>query len=251
MFFSKPGVYEPCHLFSIGHLSLVCITILIIYLALKYIEIKKEDVLKTIRILTIVILGLEVLKISFTFYIGGGNNLNSFIPLYFCSLLMYAGIMSSFCHGKIKRAGDVFLATGGIIGGIVFIIMPTTSLPTYPIFHFVSLHSFLYHGVMIYIGLLIHKTKYISLKKDDIKYYASLVFVVCLLAYIVNSIYGSNLMFISQDFPDNPLTILYHLSGPLFTPIMVIGHMTLPYYAIYGLNKLEIKHSLQMREKNV
>ena len=248
MFFAKNGIYEACGLFSIGHLLLICITILGIYMTLKYIKIEKESVLKTIRILTILVWVLEIIKIAFNAYIGNGDDLNSFVPLYFCSLLLYAGLMSSFGKGKIKHTGDVFLATGGIIGGIVFIIMPTTSLPNYPMFHFISIHSFLYHGIMVYIGLLIHKTKYISLDRNDIKYYASLIFAICVLAYIVNSIYGSNLMFISQDFPDNPLTILYHFAGPLFTPIMVIIQMTLPFYIIYGLDKLKLKKELELCE---
>lgn len=54
--------------------------------------------------------------------------------LYYCSILLYAGIFSSLKNKFIKRVGDVFLATGGIVAGIVFIIFPTTSLLTYPNF---------------------------------------------------------------------------------------------------------------------
>ena len=69
-------------------------------------------------------------------------------------MLIYAGLLSSFGKGKVRRIGDVFLATGSIVGGIVFVLFPTTSIPSYPIFHFISLHSFFFHGTMIYLGLL-------------------------------------------------------------------------------------------------
>ena len=145
--------------------------------------------------------------------------------------------MSSFGKGKIKRIGDVFLSTGGIIGGIVFIIMPTTSLPKYPMLHFISLHSFLYHGIMVYIGLLINSTNYIQLELRDILYFAELVGTICAVALVINNIFDSNLMFISKDFPGTPLTILYHLTGRFFTPIMIIAQMTLPFLVVYSVEK--------------
>ena len=141
--------------------------------------------------------------------------------------------MASFGKGKIERIGEVFLATGGIIGGIVFIIMPTTSLPAYPMLHFLSLHSFFYHGVMVYIGLLINGSNYINLELKDIIYFAELVGGICIISLVINNIFDSNLMFISKDFPGTPLTILYHLSERFFTPIMIIAQMTLPFLVVY------------------
>lgn len=39
----------------------------------------------------------------------------------------------------------IIITVCGIIGGIVSIILSTTSLPTYTMWHIVILHSFLYH----------------------------------------------------------------------------------------------------------
>ena len=54
----------------------------------------------------------------------------------------------------------------------------------------------------------------------------------------MNNLFDSNLMFISKDFPGTPLTILYHLTGKFFTPIMIIIQMTLPFLIVYGIIKL-------------
>lgn len=115
--------------------------------------------------------------------------------------------------------------------------MPTTSLPTYPMWHFVSLHSFLYHGIMVYLGILINATHYITLELADIKYYAGLVGIVCVLAYIINNIFDSNLMFISKDFPGTPIEYIYKFTGPFFTPAVSVAQMTLPFYVIYVIKK--------------
>ena len=116
-------------------------------------------------------------------------------------------------------------------------MFPTTSLPEYPIFHFISIHSFVYHGMMIYLGIIVNKTKYVELKFSDIKYYASLIFVICMFAYIINKIYESNLMFISRDFPGSPISYFYNNMGMFFTPTIILVQMTVPFLMAYGTLK--------------
>ena len=239
MFFAKAGEYEPCGIFTVQHFELIFITILEIIFALKNTVNKtKEEVKQIIKRCTIVMWILEVIMIIFKLCTGDVRNLNNYVPLYYCSLLLYAGLLSSFGKGKVKRMGDVFLATGGIIGGLVFIILPTTSLPTYPMLHMVSLHSFLFHGTMIYLGLLIDITKYIELQASDIKYFATLVGIVCVLASFINKKFGSNLMFISHNFPGMPIEIIYNATGKFYTLVMSLAQMTLPFYVVYGIIKL-------------
>ena len=147
-------------------------------------------------------------------------------------------------NSKYVGDGDVFLATGGIIGGLVFIILPTTSLPSYPMLHMVSLHSFLFHGTMIYLGVLINITNYIKLQLSDIKYFATLVGCICILAYIINKKFGSNLMFISQNFPGMPIEIIYNATGRFYTLVMSIAQMKLPFYIVYGIIQLVKKRQI-------
>lgn len=242
MFLSKPDESNSCGIFTLGHFILIILTTVGIITALIKTKNKsKDDVSRIIKNMTIIIWILEVFRIGFNLYIGEIHNVNSYLPLYYCSLLLYAGAMSSFGKGKIKRAGDVFLATGGIIGGIIFIIFPTTSLPSYPMFHFLSIHSFFFHGTMVYLGLLINITHYIKLEWKDIGYFASLVGILCIVALVINNICDSNLMFISKDFPGTPVTILYHLVGKWFTPIMIIIQMTLPFIVVFLILKIIAK----------
>lgn len=226
-------------MFTFQHWMLVIVTLALIAVVVKFTKVKeKNDLKKIIRTLTIVIWVLEILKIIYVFKMGNGSNLNKSVPLYYCSLLLYTGLFSSFGKGKLQRIGDVFLATGGIVAGLVFIIFPTTSLPEYPLFHFISLHSFFFHGVMIYLGVIIHRFNYIELDKKDIIYYAGLIFIICMLAYIININYGSNLMFISKNFPGTPLATIYKYTGKFFTIFISLVQMTLPFYVVYGIKKL-------------
>ena len=244
MFFARPGDYEACGIFSVSHFVLLLITsIIIVILLYKVRNYKHEKVLKIIKISTIVLWILEILKIIFNICIGNTLNPNTYIPLYYCSLVLYAGIFSGFCKGKLKRVGDVFLATGGIVAGIAFLISPITSLGTYPIFHFISIQSFILHGTMIYLGMLMLITNYIELNLNDFKYYFILIIVISALAYIINSIYNSNLMFISQNYEGTIVDYIYNFTGEFFTITMIMIQAIIPFFAIYLLyNQYNKKH---------
>ena len=250
MFLAKPGEYKACGLYTIGHLILFIITVIGILIALKFTKNKKnEEVRKIIRNVTVFLWILEIIKIVFNIKIGNASNPNTYIPLYFCSVILYAGILSGFCKNTLKHIGDVFIATGAMIAGIIFLMCPNTSLTMYPIGHYISIQSFILHGSMIYLGILVNITHYIDIKAKDIIYYAGLMLIISLIAYIFNNKFGSNLMFISKDFPGTPLSVVYNFSAKLFTPIMILLQVTVPFYIVYGIkfivwNFLKKKNSI-------
>ena len=236
MFLARPGEYEACGMYTVGHLILLIITIIGILVALKFTKNKnKEQITKIIRNITIFLWVLEIIKIIFNLIVGNASNPNTYVPLYFCSMILYAGILSGFCKGKLKHVGDVFLSTGSMIAGIIFLMNPNTSLTTYPICHYISIQSFILHGAMVYLGILVNITNYIDVKAKDIIYYAGLMLIISVIAYIFNMIFDSNLMFISKDFPGTPIAILYKISGKLFTAIMMVLQATAPFYIVYGI----------------
>lgn len=242
MFFARPGVFAPCGIFSIKHFVLLAITFICIIIALKFTKnMEKSKIKKLIAIITIFLWILEIIKIGFNLSIGNASNPNTYIPLYFCSLILYAGLFSGFGKGKIKKIGDVFLSTGGIVAGVIFLVYPLTSLTTYPVFHFISIQSFVLHGLMVYIGLLILITNYVTLELKDIKYYAGLIIAISLIAYVFNLIFDSNLMFISKNYPGTYIETIYNITGVFFPVVMTLAQAILPFYIIYGIKKLVAK----------
>lgn len=241
MFFSKPGEYAPCQMFSRGHFTLLSITLVVVIVALYFTKNKnknKNQVKNIIQKSTIFLWILEIIKIIFNFAIGNGVNPNNYIPLYYCSLILYAGLLSGFAKGTLKMIGDVFIATGAIIGGLFFLFCPNTSLPAYPMFHYISIQSFVFHGTMLYLGLLVNITNYIDLRITDIKYYASLVTIISCVSYVVNEILGTNFMFISNNFPNTPVEIVYNLTGRFFSLAMIIIQVVGPFYVVYFIKYL-------------
>ena len=237
MFFAKPDIYQACGLYNLKHLISIIILIFFIIIGVKNTKIKKkEDITKIIKIFTIIVWILEIIKIIFNFIIGNIHNVNTYVPLYYCSILLYAGILSGFTKGKLKKIGDIFLATGGLFAGICFLISPGTSLGIYPLIHFISFQSLFYHAVMIYLGIIIIKYNYINIKLSDLKYYAILVFIICVLAYIININFNGNLMFINEGF--QLFTIFENVFNNYYSLAMIIGQMIIPFLLGLLINKL-------------
>jgi len=251
MFFAKLGEYEPCGMFSTGHFILLAITAVLIGLGLFFCRRTGVKTIRLIiRIITAVLWALEIAKILFVLLVtnaGGPPDPNNFVPLYYCSLILYAGLLSSLGRGWVQRLGDVFIATGGIIGGACFLIVPNTSLRLYPMFHFLSFHSFLLHGLMVFLGILLLVRGVCKLRMKDLTYCAGLISVMCVLAVSFNEIWNrthpgacANLMFMSHDFPNTPVALLYKWTSgpPLFSIMMWLIQAFIPFLAVFGVYRL-------------
>jgi len=252
MFFKNANEVTPCGMFSIEHFILLAITLACVAITLKHTKnMEKNKVKKLIRKITIFLWILEIIKIIFNIKNYGYNEVNKYVPLYFCSLILYAGIFSGYCKGLFKKMGDVFLSTGGIIAGLIFLVYPLTSLTSYPIFHYISIQSFILHGIMLYIGLLMLVTKYTTIEKRDIIYYSAIIVIISGIAYIVNLKFGSNLMFISQNYPGTYIEIIYNNTGRFFTLFMTIAQATMPFYIVYGIyNLFKTKNKIESVEND-
>lgn len=249
-FFCKPYEVEPCGLYSAGHWGLLLLTIACIALGLYFARnMSKKKVRLTIRIVTAILWALEIAKIVFVLVVTESRNPNDFIPLYYCSLILYAGLLSSVGKGWVRRLGDVFIATGGIVGGACFLLVPTTSLPRYPMFHLISFHSFLLHGLMVFLGILLLMRGVCKLYTRDVVYCSGLISTMCVLATTFNLLWdanhpgaNANLMFMSQDFPGTPVSLLYQImqGPPLFSICMWLIQAFVPFFAVLGVYKLVI-----------
>lgn len=255
-FFCKPYELQPCGLFTVGHLILFLATVAFIGVGLWLSRRMGERQIRlTIRIVTAALWVLELCKILFVLIVTQSSNPNDFIPLYYCSLILYAGLLSSVGRGTVRRIGDVFVATGGMVGGICFLCCPNTSLPRYPMLHFISLHSFILHGLMVYLGLLLLLRLYRPQMKD-LKLCAGMVSAMCVLSLAFNLIWDgmhpagpeANLMFMSHDFPGTPVALLYRLTGPLFPVFMWLIQAFLPFLGVFGICRaLEV---IRRKKKN-
>ena len=237
-FFAKEGVYPPAGLPSMGWFLLMVTTFLSIYHGLKRTaQCGHEEVRRILRRDAVMLWILELVKITYRFLTGFATNLNTWLPLYFCSITLYAIVMSCSKHPFIQHIGDVFITTGGLCGGACFLLYPSTTLLLFPTLHYLSIHSFLYHGTMVYLGILLSRSGTVNLQRSDLKYYMAFTGFFCLLALVINHKLGLNMMFISAPMEGTILGPISWLLDQIYTPVLVLVQMTVPFLVVLHIKQ--------------
>lgn len=188
-FFCKENEYEPVGMFSVGHIVTLIIFLLIVaFCAYKCRKIGKDKTIFLTKIIAIVVTVLEIIKITIAFINGEGDKLDHWVPLYFCSMFIYAAWLAGYAKGKIADLGRAFVGTGGIIAGLSFLIFPTTSFTMYPLFHYFCMYSMVYHSLMVFLGITYLLNGVVKIDKKSFIDYVIFCSVLNILAIIVNSL---------------------------------------------------------------
>lgn len=188
-FFCKENEYEPVGMFSVGHIVTLIIFLLIVaFCAYKCRKIGKDKAIFLTKIIAIVVAVLEIIKITIAFINGEGDKLDHWVPLYFCSMFIYAAWLAGYAKGKIADLGRAFVGTGGIIAGLSFLIFPTTSFTMYPLFHYFCMYSMVYHSLMVFLGITYLLNGVVKIDKKSFIDYVIFCSVLNILAIIVNSL---------------------------------------------------------------
>lgn len=218
-FFAPRDSFEPCGMFTPSHILSAILCVLSVFIVFWIIRIKNVKINKTkvIRSLALIITILECIKIAHSFCYGY-YYLDSWFPLSYCGLFIYALWIVGYGKSSIRRAGEVFIAYGCPVAGVLFLIFPTTSLMSFPIWHYLSLYSLLFHTLMIFCGIMMLYSEP-KLNKSSYIHYIIFITVFSIIAITLNSIYGSNLMNLREPYniPIQFLQTLYENSKIGFT----------------------------------
>lgn len=254
-FFCKENEYEPVGMFSVGHIVTLIIFLLIVaFCAYKCRKIGKDKAIFLTKIIAIVVTVLEIIKITIAFINGEGDKLDHWVPLYFCSMFIYAAWLAGYAKGKIADLGRAFVGTGGIIAGLSFLIFPTTSFTMYPLFHYFCMYSMVYHSLMVFLGITYLLNGVVKIDKKSFIDYVIFCSVLNILAIIANSLpiyihvdnvptsgynypypYYTNFMFLKRA-GNIPVKILCDISNKvpvIFTILMFIICIFGTYFLIW------------------
>ncbi len=226
-FFAPQGRFEPCGMFTLAHIAAALICVLCVITALYFTRSRFIDN-KFLKLTAIAVTVLELIKISHS-VIYGDHNLDAWFPLSYCGLFIFTLWMAGFCKGRAKRIGEVFIAYGCPIAGVIFLIFPTTSLMIFPIWHYFSIYSLLFHSLMIFVGIfLLKKEKFFG--KREFLYYGAFVLTFSIPAFVLNCIFGSNLMNLREPFniPIEFFQNLYTTHPLAYSGVVIVTFMLIP-----------------------
>lgn len=153
------------------------------------------------------------------------------IPLYSCSIFMYALLISALAKNKrVQNAGNAFLATG-LASGLLAICAPA-AFNYYPMGSFMIFHTFFYHGAMLFTALFLYTTGYYRLEIKHLPGFSILVGSISVISYIVNIWLDINTMYTRN--PVFPMKIIADIFGMTLYPfVVVIAQIVVIFFAAY------------------
>lgn len=237
--FSRIGTYPAVGMFSRAHIISILVCIALIVTALMFSKkMTSKQFFIVLKVFAIVLSIMEVFKIGWSIYCGYTDP-DTVVPLYFCSLFIYALWLTCFKNQSLKDAGLSYIAFAAIVAGLVFIICPSTSFNAFPIFHFRCLHSMFFHSSMVYCGIMVFITKSVRINfKLVLKYIVFCMFFMTV-ALILNVLLDANYMFLGNpaNVPLDALRDIYNYSQGLYTFVIVVSHIALG-FVVYGICQL-------------
>lgn len=158
-----PGtLFTPLHfIFS------ACLLLLIVFAGISLSKKSEKAIRSCFVIIWITVTCLEVVKIVWETYSGRTINLElgGMLPLYPCSIFMYAMPLAIWGKGYVRDMGCGYVCTLGLLGGTVNFFYPANILSNYSCISFAGFHTFLYHGAIFFCALVMLKSGYHSYKK--------------------------------------------------------------------------------------
>lgn len=161
--FLPPADQIPGTMFTPLHLVFSAFCVLgVILLCLRFAK-KSERTLRTVYgMLWGLIVVLEITKIVWESCTGLTVNIEwaGILPLYPCSIFMYAMPFAIWGKGYVRRAACGYVCTLGLLGGAINFVYPATILGSYSCISFAGFHTFFYHGVIVFCAVTMLLSRY-------------------------------------------------------------------------------------------
>ena len=231
--FLAPANELPGTMFTPLHFIFSAIVLAIVIAAAILLSKKKENVKPAFIIVWVSVCLLEIVKIVWESVSGKqiGIEWTGILPLYPCSLYMYAMPFVIWGKGLCKRAACGYVCTVGLLGACVNFFYPMTVLPTYSCISFAGMHTFIYHGVMLFtcLTMLISgEHRYTNVKTWQELFLASIpALLLSIPANVVNYTVGADYMFFKGDSAFLP-ALFGGVPDPLVTVIIYLLYIFVP-----------------------
>lgn len=199
------------NLYGIGHIVwLIAITLTIVIFSGYYKKLIPDKKEKTKKFFAVAILLSEVYKDAVILIIGAP--IVDYLPLHLCSLAMLGMLIDAF--GKYRRITGQMFAFAFVPGAVAALLF--CNWTCYPFFHFMNIHSFLFHGWIVLYFVMQYRSREIRLFYKGVWQVCGAMMVCAVPIYIFNSFAGTNYMFLNEASEGSPLIMLWKIFGTRF-----------------------------------
>lgn len=166
------------------HMELLATVFVLVWILCRLLRKKKpEQILTILNICGIMLAFMEIFKQIMLYHINGYFDWWRF-PFQICSVPMYLCLLLPFTGGKIRNAILCYLYSFCFLGAFCALLFPQDMLSIYP---WMTIHSFVWHGILIFISMLIVTHKMEGTRADF--FHACILFLILAgTAEIINQI---------------------------------------------------------------
>ncbi len=172
---------------------------------------------------------LEMMRILWI-YQAGETDWMKLLPLHLCGLQIFFVPLAVFTENKYIRE---FVFSTSLLGGVAAIIFPSGIMDTYPMIHFQTLQSIIFHMVLIFVPLVLVLGQ--GFQPSLARFSKSvLILVACgFAAGWVDVNFGQNYMFILEAPLNTPLVGIFNAFGHRVYLLVLLGLVIFGMYLTY------------------
>lgn len=220
-------------MYTMGHFIFIAVFVLLtVFVCVAFRNASKKSIRRYLMCMMIFWWVLEIFKITLSFNIYGVNQtLREMLPLYLCSLYLYALPAAIFGKGRFKQIGEYCLISLCLICGVMTVLY-TVALLSYPAWSFYGLHSLAFHGSMAVTGIYLLTSGYVRPKLRDFLYGFIPVILLSVPAIIMNNAVNTDYMLMRYGW-GTPLNIIAKaMPQPLYILLMFVAYFILTFIAV-------------------
>ena len=200
---------------------------------------RKDDCARNMTLIVTAILmdTIEIVKIAVMCYRSDApTTWQNHLPLFLCSIQLITIPLAAFAKGRVRESALDFVSIFGLLGAVRGTIGAGQNYNAYPVLSLDNVASGLTHCISGFAALYIVLSGQASMKKRNIPITYAILGVFCIAAFIANTAFGTNYMFLRQG-DGTPYDILYNLVGgnAVLYPIGVVAMFLIYIAAFYGV----------------
>ena len=192
-----PGtMFTPLHFIVSAIMVAIVITGILI---VRRLDEKKIKVIFTV--IWAVLTAVEMAKLLWETFTGRtvSFNLVGNLPVYPCSIWMYAMPFVIWGKGRVRDAACGYVCTLGLAGGLINFVYPATILGSYSALSFPGFQTFFYHGALVFTAFVLMTSGYhrIDHAENLFDCFLSVIpaYIMSLFANAANILLGTDYMF--------------------------------------------------------
>jgi hypothetical protein len=230
------GVFTPTHL-----ILTLLITLLGIFCYRFLIQLPHQRRVQLYRYIAIFLIGLELFRMGWNILASDGWYAKDVWPLYTCGIFVIVFPFYAF-QTRYQRHVEGFIGLGSMLSGVLFLLIPSTGLAMFPLWHVNTIISTIMHWAMALIGAIFFFHRKQKFTTFDLITAFSIVGLFTLVSWLYNSLDpNTNFFFLAYPLAGTPLAWLYAWFGQPGYAISIFVLHLIEGFAMYFIHRLWIE----------